>query len=195
VVEVQENIVVEKIIADAKAKAEALLADTAKTSAAQFDAVKAELKEVRAEAVKKATGKALDANKHRLLLSNIDVKRNELNFKSELTGFAFDLAKQDILKLNDKKYLEVIKAIILKNANNGDVIIVSKHDEKRITSTFVAEAAKAGKIKLGYSVVSDFKGGIKIMGKTFDRDFTLDNILAELRKKIETQVADILFNN
>jgi len=110
--------------------------------------------------------------------------------KQEIIDKAFQTAKQNILKLSDAKYFELLSKIISKHANSGDIIIFNASDKKRVPKEFLNNI----KIKLSISdSTHSFSGGVVLESKSFDRNLTLEALLEQVKEQHQVEIVRMLF--
>lgn len=132
--------------------------------------------------------------RRRVTVARLDAKKLLMNARRKAVDNLFNAVKTEILAYDKDKYLELVANMLKKYAEDGDIVIICKADEKRITAKFVEEQAKALNIKLGFSKeFGDFEGGIILRGKACDKNLSLEVELASLREQSETQIAKMLF--
>ena len=75
-------------------------------------------------------------------------------------------------------------------------MIVAKEDDKVITKKLIADIAKKSKKSLKKSdEFGDFKGGVILSGKNYDKNLTLELELSLIKEKIESNIDEILFGS
>lgn len=132
--------------------------------------------------------------RRRVIVANLDAKKLLMNSRCAAVDGLFEKVKQQLMALDTKQYLELIAKMLTKHAQDGDVVIICKADEKRITKKFIDEQAKLLGIKLSLAKeFGDFVGGIVLSGKQCDKNLSFDVELLSLREQEETQIAKMLF--
>ena len=191
----KEKILTDKIVADAEAKAAALVKNAEETAAKHLDGVKASAAADRETALAGARAQAKDLIEHRLSLVGLEINREELKARRGAVDKAFADAALRMCEREKDEYISIISRMIKKHGQDGDVVLRGKGDEKRITKEAVADISKALKIKLSLSEnVGDFTGGVMLLGKNSDKNLTFDSIFRMIREEIEPEIARILFN-
>lgn len=128
----------------------------------------------------------------RVTVANIDAKKIILIKKSEVIDGAFSAAEEYIAK--DKRYKPWLVGLIKENAENGDCVLVGAEDNKLITAKDIEEIAKAKKITLKLSTETpNFKHGVVLIGKTLDKNLTLDGLIKQSRDDLMAAVTEKLF--
>ena len=117
-------------------------------------------------------------------------KFEELNAgKAEALDEAIDAFAAD-----KKTYLALIEKMISSCCEDGDEVVICERDEKTVTKKFVAEVAKkTGKKLTRGDAFGDFKGGVMLSGKNYDKNLTLDLEFESLRDGLESKIVEILF--
>ena len=173
--------IINKIINDAKAEAKEIVAS-------------AEAK--RAEAVKKAEEyikkREEEAISRRVTVDRIDAKKNVLMTENAIMEKAFNEALDAVV--SDKKYGEILVALLEKYLEDGDEVVIAENDKKIVTSAVVKRIAKSKGINAELSsMYGDFKGGMMLVGKSYDKNLTLERTLFEVKEEISSSLFQILF--
>ncbi len=127
------------------------------------------------------------------VVANLDVKKLLQGKKKEIIDMAFDEAL-DAIKADKKTYLALIEGMILSCCEDGDEVVVAMEDDKVITKKLIADLAKKSKKSLKKSdEFGDFKGGVILSGKNYDKNLTLELELSLIKEKIESNIDSILF--
>lgn len=126
-------------------------------------------------------------------VAELDVKKLLLKAKQQTITSVFEEAEKAICGLPDVKYSAFIEKLIKTYAEDGDMVIISQNDAKRITEEFIAKIAKQLNIALKYSNDGDFSGGVILSGKKCDKNLTVKMLLKEYREQSEMKIASMLF--
>jgi len=183
------NAIIEKILEDAHEAAN-------KTLSKANDAYRKAIERAQTDAdVLRERSRADSAILREVIMSRfvttakIDAKKALLRSKQNLIARAFSDAIE-MVRCDNKRYAKFIEHVVAQ-AEDGDKIILSKEDAYLTEAKIKAMTSK--KIKVS-SERGNFSGGVILSGKETDRNFTLDAILADLKKELEITLAGILFN-
>lgn len=188
-----DNQIAKRIINDAQEIAKASVSEARVKAAYKLKSTQKKLEEEQ-EAKLRAQKNLLDEQFERQnSIAEIEQRQHVLKDKFEILNKVFETVKDELLKLNKTAYTAFIKALIIKNCQDGDTVVVSKKDEKRLTAEFIKAAGTLAKKKLTRSIGDGFDGGIILGNKNYDLPLTLDDILHNFRAKREAEVAKILF--
>lgn len=187
--------IIQKIIDDAEKVAQSNIDEAEKTAAQILDRAKREVEKYKDDNLTKADDLYADALERSKVISNLDCKKLLLNAKKATIDKAFQEAVDDIMK--DKKgYLSLIEKMISSCAEDGDKVVICKDDEKVITKKFVSDLAEKTGKKISLSKdFGDFKGGVILEGKNYDKNLTLELELSAIRQDTEKKISEILFGN
>lgn len=187
--------IIQKIIDDAEKVAQSNIDEAEKTAAQILDRAKREVEKYKNDNLTKADDLYADALERSKVVSNLDCKKLLLNAKKATIDKAFQEAVDDIMK--DKKgYLSLIEKMISSCAEDGDKVVICKDDEKVITKKFVSDLAEKTGKKISLSKdFGDFKGGVILEGKNYDKNLTLELELSAIRQDTEKKISEILFGN
>lgn len=128
------------------------------------------------------------------LKAELDVRKTVLAKKREKLNEAFKKAEEKILS-DDEAYISFIGGAVKQYAEDGDTVVVSPSDEKRISKDFIGNLAKENGISLSYRADGKFSGGVILEGKSYDKNLTIETILGEYKRNNENRIADILFGD
>ncbi len=170
----------EKILADAKARAQEIKSE----AKAKADALRVAAEEERAalvEGVRKVSAaSAPDALKRARSMAELEGRKIALSRKQEVIAKAYDGAIDAIL--SDSRYEALLVKMIVSAAEEGDSVVFAASDYDRID---VKKAVAAASKKVaGLTVDKEkgaFRGGIVLRGKSCDKNLTLELELESLR--------------
>lgn len=185
--------IIQKIIDDAKAVARANIAEADDTA----NQILARAKRQIDKFVDSNSGRADElyqqAVERSRVVANLDVKKILQGKKKQIIDMAFDEAL-DAIKADQKTYLALVEKMILFCCEDGDEVVIAKDDDKIITKKLIADLAKKSKKSLKKSdEFGDFKGGVVLSGKNYDKNLTLELELSLIKEKIESNIDSILF--
>lgn len=102
-------------------------------------------------------------------------------------------------KLDGKEYTDLMKGMILRSAISGnEEIIVSKEQKKLFSGAFLDELNKENDLGKGFELAEepgDFSWGVVLKEGRRIVDLTLDVLMEQLRERIESEIAPILFSD
>lgn len=184
--------IINKIIGDAKAEAKELISLAEAKKAEAVEKAKEEIKKREEEALS-TRGEVVDTIiSRRVTVANIDAKKNILMTKNSVMERAFNEALDTVI--SDKRYGDTMKALLEKYLEDGDEVIIAERDKKTVTSTIIKSIAKSKGIdaKLS-SMYGDFKGGMMLIGKNYDKNLTLERTLLDVKEELSYSLSKILF--
>lgn len=183
-----------KLKSEAAAKSEAVLRDARLKAAELVRSAKDKAKEDLANAATAALKNKADIAARRATVAQMDGRKLISAVKAEILDEAFRSAKKSLLNLPDAEYKKLIKAMIVSAAEDGEEVVFSKADKKRLTAAFVDAIAKETGLKITVSKdAGDFDGGVILRGKTADKNMTFDVELQEFRERNEAEIGRRLF--
>lgn len=126
-------------------------------------------------------------------LGRLEADKSLLRVKRDCVDAVYRSVRADIVALPDAEYSALMQKLVIRYANDGDEIIISERDAKRITAAWVKKAATAAGKKLTLSKTNgDFECGLILRGDKYDRDLTPDAIVEDLRERTESEVVKVL---
>ena len=176
--------IIDDILSSAKSTAASIVAEATEATQAETAELRAELDKAQAESLEKAEDAALQLYSGQVKLGELEASKVLLRAKQACVAAVYDGVKQKILASSDAQYLKILQGYILSYCEDGDEIIAAKADVKRVTAAWVKKVATSAKKKLTLSSEKgDFDGGVILRNKKYDRDLTVDAIVAELKER------------
>ncbi len=183
--------IINSILGDAEQQAAQIIAEAKEKADGIVSLAKTKAEQDKQAVLANAGSQAKDISDRRISVAELEVKKYSLSLKQRLLGECFDEALQKLSKLSDKEYLAII-AKLLAYAEDGESVVISKNDKKRITADFIKQAAKGKKITLSKEV-GDFSGGIVLTKEGYDKNMTFEVLLSQVREESEADAASVLF--
>ncbi len=192
--------IVRRIMDDAETQAESIR----KEAAEKAEAVKAEARkkaERREEHIIEQSKKEAEEQKRLIIgVAQLEARKEMLAAKQELISEAFDKTLEELVTLDDEKYLSIIKKLLLNLAEKGtESVYCSAADLKRIPDSFWQEVNQelAGQGKKGELTPSpeprEIKGGFVLQADGMEINCSFEALLAMKRDELEPEVAAVLF--
>ena len=183
--------IINSILSEAQAKADAIVAEAqAKADEILKNANEQADADMKA-AMEQAEKEAKDISDRRVSVAELEGKKYLLSLKQNLLSDCFEDALKKLCSMPDKQYLQIISSL-LSYAEDGESVVISCNDEKRITSDFVKSNVKGKKVSLS-SERGDFSGGIVLSKDGYDKNMTFEVLLKQVREECEAEVAALLF--
>lgn len=130
--------------------------------------------------------------KRRLIVADLDVRKNTLDAKQKLIDDVFVKVKKVLLKMPKKEYISFVEKLIEKYAEVGDEVVLS--NDKVLTIDDISNLSVFKKKKLEIAdKPENFLGGVKLVGKVCDKDLSFDAIIQAKREELGAFVASQLF--
>ena len=127
----------------------------------------------------------------------MDGRKNLLAAKQEVISEAFSLALETVESMPRPLYTELMKQVVLENAQDGDVIHYNAKDADVFNEEFMrALKAQCGdrlSISLG-KPIEDIQSGVVLQSGAMERNCSIEALLRIVREQEEAQVAAILFD-
>lgn len=191
----------EKIIAhiqaDAKAEADAILAEAAKQCAEikkDYDNKASAAYDEKLSRGKKAQD---DISESRTRIAHMESKKDLLALKQEMVNTSFEKAREMILNLSDEDYKKFLTKLIVRSNPVGDEQVVLNAKD---AAKFGAEVVKAANAQLGNGKLSlsdktgDFEGGVIISRGAVEVNNTLELLMELAKSSMSSELAKVLFD-
>ena len=178
---------VSKIVSEAESEAEKIRKD-----------LTAEAGELKVRLEQRARTKAEEEQRRLLVNEKLQLRKEFLERKREILDLLYAEAQKRIESLEMDQYLELMKMMILKRAISFEEEIVVPEDQREIFSkAFLDSLNKAAGVKKRTFSISDdtgdFSWGVILREGRRRVDLTLDVLIAQLRYRIEPDIAAVLF--
>lgn len=189
--------VVEKILSQARAEAEAILGQ-ARQKAAQADAqLKAELQEFDKKTAELAEAAGQDRWQRMQAAARMDNARRLLAARTAILEDVFDRARKAVRQMPDQPYQTLMAELMKKAVETGDEEVVVGRSETRINEPFLAKVnsqlgPQRGRLRL-CPQRGDFEGGFILRRGRVQVNASADVLVDRLRDAMEMELAQMLF--
>ena len=137
-----------------------------------------------------------------VITEKLEARKSILAIKRELVDQAFESAKEEFLKISKDEYLPIMVNIVASSALSGEeAILLNKNDHKSIGKELVkkandrrSEMGLKGDFTLG-DPVDDIDGGAILKSDYVEISRTVEELILEVREKIEGSVLEALFED
>lgn len=186
-----------RILADAQAEADTALADADKE--AERIALIAKDECFRTENETELRTKRLNDAAQEKSRTNaaLDSRKYALKVKRALIDEAFALAAERMEQKSDAERSALIKALLIREAEGGEMIIPAARDEanaKSVLAEVNAALAQSGRAPLTIAPAdADITGGFILKATGYEKNCSFAAVLREVRAAEESAVAGILF--
>lgn len=191
----------EQILNDAKAESEKTL-ETARTRAEEKKVSRlAAEKKVLAATLKHNEEEANRRKERMLTTAKLEARKNELFTKQEMIEQAFDNVSETFRAMDRQKYARLMAQIMLHHVETGEeTVVVSSNDVDVLNEQFIGqinqelkEAGKPGNLRLSGDQGA-FSGGFVLVGTNAETNCSIESLIRQVRKRLESDVAGILFD-
>lgn len=186
-----------RILADAQAEADAALADADKEAERIALIAKDERFRIENETVQKTKRLNDAAQEKSRTNAALDSRKYALKVKRALIDEAFALAAERMEQKSDEERSALIKALLIREAEGGEMIIPAARDEanaKGVLAEANAALAQSGRAPLTIAPAdADITGGFILKATGYEKNCSFAAVLREVRAAEESAVAGILF--
>ncbi|MCL2498024.1 MAG: V-type ATP synthase subunit E [Symbiobacteriaceae bacterium] len=189
----------QQIITDAKNEAEAIR-QAAEETAARLLREAEDKALLDAEAAQKdAALQAVDARRRIQIAAELTVRRETLASKQRLLSQVYASALQQLHKLPDKEWSDLIQKLVLDHVETGrEKVRFTAADLERgkkvVSRLNQALKARGQTASLTWDdFPGDFEGGVVLVGEKTEKNASFEVLLRTLRDQSETEVAALLF--
>jgi V/A-type H+-transporting ATPase subunit E len=190
----------EKIIAhiqaDAKAQADAILAQGEQQCAEIRQSYEEKAKERYGEKIRNGVKVCQDNITSVERLNQMEAKKAVLALKQEMVSKSFDKAVQQLVALPEEQYVALLAKLAAQASVTGDEEIVLNAKDQAAVPTAVVEKVNSlvpnGKLVLS-SETGDFAGGLILKRGSIEANCTIELMVELCRGDMSAQLAKVLF--
>lgn len=192
--------VVGKILADAGAEANEISSQGQQELAKEQKTFDAELEAYRKQSQKLAADAAEDKKLRMMATARMAAAKGKLTAKISVMDEVFAKAGDDVVKLDDKQYCELMSSIMCKIVETGDEKVVVGKNETRIDDEFVKQINRKlgngfkGNLRLA-SDKCDAQNGFVLKRGSVSTNATVEVLLRQAKEILETEISSELFGS
>lgn len=128
--------------------------------------------------------------------AELEVRKIKLKAKQDALDECFAEAVAKIKNMEDDEYISLITSMIKQQGQNGDEVVISKNDVKRLNNNVILKIAKELGLDLKLSrEVGEFEAGIILRQNGCDKNMTVEMEFSEIRDKFEAKLSRKLFKD
>ena len=176
----------ERILAEARAEAEKIEKEYSRRA-----------EELKKALFEKAEARAKEEEKRLLVSEQLALRKAILSKKGELLERVYSNAKERIKALPEKEYLEIISKLVLESAISGtEELVVPQSQRELFGESFLKSLNDRFGNGARFTISrekGEFDWGVILREKQREIDLTLDVIFAQIIEKIESRIAEVLF--
>ena len=190
----------EKIIAhiqaDAKAQADAILAQSELQCAEIRRSYEAQAKERYGEKIRQGVKACQDNIDSVERINQMEAKKSILALKQEMVSKSFEKACDMLTALPEEQYVALLAKLAAQASVSGDEEIILNARDKAAVGVAVVEKANAllpaGKLSLS-AATGDFAGGLILKRGSIEANCTIELLVELCRGDMSAQLAKVLF--
>lgn len=194
------DIIIKRIEDEAKAEADAILAEAVQKAKAITDSAASETEALVDKIEKEAENQAQETRRRRLAVAEMEARKAALAQKQRIIDEAFDLALQDLAALPEAEIEALVTPMVLEAAEGGEELVVPAKDrvlyEKKLLKKLngaMAKANKPGNLRLS-AESGNFVGGVVLASDTVEKNATFEAVLRSVREENQRAIAELLFS-
>lgn len=190
--------VIDKILNEARAESERLLAEARDKARRQRETLEQEISAYDEESRRLADAAAEDQKERMLAAARMEVKKQRLAAKVQILDELFDKARHKVNTLSDEAYRALMMKLLAQAVVSGDEELIVGPNEKRLDGEFVKQAnrqlAAQGKGSLRLADRrGHLQGGFILQRGSIRVNASTDTLIGQLREEMEPQIANELF--
>ena len=194
----------EKIIAhiqaDAKAKADAILAQAEQQCASIREDYEKKAKEAYAEKIRTGVKACQDKIDSMDRIAQMEARKSILALKQTMVSESFDEASRMLTSLPEAEYVQLLAKLAANAAVTGDEsILLNEKDKANVGEAVVKEAnakleqeGRSGKLSLS-DACGDFSGGLILRRGSIEANCTIELLVELCRNDMSAKLAGVLF--
>jgi len=194
----EANEVVEKILSQARAEAEKVLAEAKGKASGQESKLASQLSEYRQQTESLAQAAAADRKMRMLAAARMEIRKELTAAKNTILDEVFASAAKQVKSLGNQEYKELVTSLMIKAVETGDEQVVVGENEKRIDHTLIKNINRElGSGFKGNLMLADDRanidGGFILRRGSVRINASIDVLLAQVKEQIEIELAAELF--
>ncbi len=159
-----------------------------------------EAEALKAQALEDARSEAEQRKERLIATARLDLRKERLAEKQDAIDAAFREAVENLLNMEDVKYREILRDMILPNVQTGhEELILSERDKTGLGETLLeevnsqlTESGKEGKLTLSQDTYN-ILGGFVLRRGMIELNSSFETLLKSSRNDLESEVSTILF--
>ena len=191
--------VVEKILSQAGAEADKILAEAKETGAEEEKQLAEQLSDYRDETRSLAETAAADKKLRMLAAARMDIRKELTAAKNAILDEVFAGAAKQISSLQEQEYQAFISSLMSKAVETGDEEVVIGKNESRIDDSLIKQIN--GKLGSGFKGGlhlaedrADIEGGFILRRGNIQTNVSIEVMLAQVKEELETELGQELFS-
>ncbi len=183
--------IVAHIQADAKAQADAILAQAEQQCASIREDYDKKAKNVYSEKIRVGVKDCQDKVDSMERIARMEAKKSILALKQEMVSKSFELAVKKIVELPEDKYVAFLAKLAKEASVTGDEeIVLNAKDRAAVGEKLIS--ALDGKLRLSDST-GDFAGGLILRRGSIEVNCTVELLVELCRSEMSSEIAGVLF--
>ncbi len=185
----------ESILTEARVQAEAIIKEAQEKVNAMEEQANKKSGEITRHRLEKAEVEAQEAARRMLSMAELDLKKNNLQAKQSLIDQAFDKALVRLKELPEEAYMGMIVSMLGSAGITGkEELVVSPQDRERFEKGLLKKVNDKMSFELKLSdETRNMQGGFILKAQGVEINNSFETLLRMERERIETEIADILF--
>ena len=190
------EIIIAHFQADAKAQADAILAQSELQCAEIRRSYEAQAKERYGEKIRQGVKACQDNIDSVERINQMEAKKSILALKQEMVSKSFEKACDMLTALPEEQYVALLAKLAAQASVSGDEEIILNARDKAAVCAAVVEKANAllpaGKLSLS-AATGDFAGGLILKRGSIEANCTIELLVELCRGDMSAQLAKVLF--
>lgn len=187
----QKNNLTEAILSQGEAEAANILRTAKEEAEKELSSASSAGEELLYKTRENAEKEAAGLIEKRETLARLEVKKRLLSAKQDVLTGVYRRALGKLSSLSENQYLDLLQNLIVRNAEEGERVV------------FAADCPVNRETLENLPVLKDrhltpvfggkFRGGLRIEGKSCDKDLSFDTLVASVREDTEAEISAALF--
>ncbi|MBA1334079.1 MAG: hypothetical protein HPY66_1563 [Firmicutes bacterium] len=185
----------DSIIQEAKTQAASIIKEAEEKAGEQVEEAARKAQILKKARIEKAEVEAEEAARRMLSMAELEMKKDDLRAKQDLIDLAFSKALEKLKGYSKADYRKIMVSM-LKNAglSGEEEVVVAPRDREMFASGLLEEINN----ELGFNLqlskdTRNIEGGFIVRSHGVEINNSFETLLRMERERIETEIADILF--
>ena len=192
--------VINKILSEAQAEADKIKSEAQQKLSAEQAQIDKQLSDYKTQTGELAKKAGEDKKAHMLAAARMDIAKEYLAEKRKLLAEVFDKAREQLAKMPDDEYRNLMKKLMVAAVETGDEEVVVDTNEKRIDHELIKQVNRElgpgfhGNLRLSEDK-EDIGGGFVLRRGRIRNNVSLAVLLDDAKKNMEIDLAKELFED
>ena len=184
--------IIDKIISDAKAEAESITLSAEEKAVGIIEKANAQAEQIRKETEESVRAQTQSIKEKKEAAARLDCAKVLLAEKRKVLDCVYKMALDELLALDKESAVQLASTLLEKYAENGDILYFADN-YKYADAVALLPVIQEKKLTVSKDRLH-LDGGMRLVGKTSDKDLSYGAILQADKERYQAEIAKKLFH-